>query len=167
MVSIHAPTRGATFPDRMDRRPHRFQSTRPRARPTRHTSQQSRQVSIHAPRGARPTCHLHENAHHGFNPRAHAGRDLICGQFPTSKIVSIHAPTRGATCTFFVMPVAYCEFQSTRPRGARPLPLSSPLSFAGFNPRPGATKQRLMPLLAEGFNPRPRGATYSAKVALL
>src|SRR3990172_6165070 len=32
-----------------------------------------------------------------FNPRAHAGRDLLFMPFPLSLLVSIHAPTRGAT----------------------------------------------------------------------
>ena len=33
----------------------------------------------------------------GFNPRAHAGRDLLLFKIPFSTNVSIHAPTRGAT----------------------------------------------------------------------
>ena len=54
-----------------------------------------------------------------FNPRAHAGRDLsnkIILLF--LHIVSIHAPTRGATYPIFEE-LERQLFQSTRPRGAR------------------------------------------------
>jgi len=35
----------------------------------------------------------------GFNSRAHAGRDVqILRDHPPHRVVSIHAPTRGATC---------------------------------------------------------------------
>ena len=56
-----------------------------------------------------------------FNPRAHAGRDLgnalvvVVGE-----VVSIRAPTRGATVTSCTGTPASGEFQSARPRGARP-----------------------------------------------
>ena len=77
----------------------------------------------------------------GFNPRAHAGRDWtlnairvgllsfqstrprgarrkLMRHYQSFAWVSIHAPTRGATCKkshAFTDP----KFQSTRPRGAR------------------------------------------------
>ncbi len=120
-VSIHAPTRGAT-------------SNTP-SRPTK------RAVSIHAPtRGATPAgagyrggLSFNPRAHAGrdrpcptqlstscrFNPRAHAGRDHSAGQRLFTSMVSIHAPTRGAT-TFRAFPFRLSWFQSTRPRGARP-----------------------------------------------
>ena len=77
-VSIHAPARGATFRDSTSNCNRRFQSTRPR--------------------GARPTARfLRASTTTSFNPRARAGRDvslLICAN---SRLVSIHAPARGAT----------------------------------------------------------------------
>ena len=33
----------------------------------------------------------------GFNPRAHAGRDAATNEATAKMLVSIHAPTRGAT----------------------------------------------------------------------
>ena len=82
-VSIHAPTRGATkfnhgFPREVE-----FQSTRPHG---------ARLASAIASRRI-PDC---------FNPRAHTGRDGQLGyRFAYRILVSIHAPTRGAT-TFAV-----------------------------------------------------------------
>ena len=99
-------------------------------------------VSIHAPmRGA--TVRRPENVSYGrsFNPRAHAGRDLVMLESIQSLTdVSIHAPMRGATktaataqSTAFVSIHAPMRgatgntgrrsptsaFQSTRPCGAR------------------------------------------------
>ena len=54
-----------------------------------------------------------------FNPRAHAGRDVNKKIIIDLILVSIHAPTRGATK---VRPSSFPAgnwFQSTRPRGAR------------------------------------------------
>ena len=143
-VSIHAPTWGATlFWARLPAPKIRFQSTRPR--------------------GARLGLHSEDVAHVGFNPRAHVGRDYIY-QLPVQQLclfqstrprgarpaiamkfstrnVSIHAPTWGATktmmcttraCVCFnprahvgrdcIKPlqlITRIVFQSTRPRGAR------------------------------------------------
>jgi len=98
LVSIHAPTRGATLITGMDFDIAGFQSTRPR--------------------GARPLAGAATHALRSFNPRAHAGRDAVALAAANYKGVSIHAPTRGATglgclCADLVV------FQSTRPRGAR------------------------------------------------
>ena len=80
----------------------------------------------------------------GFNPRARAGRDAQvydkdwkpvmfqstrpCGARPEEharlireRVVSIHAPVRGATTTDAVPFTVTCWFQSTRPCGARQL----------------------------------------------
>jgi len=62
----------------------------------------------------------------GFNPRAHVGRDkgVLCKRL-ASRVVSIHAPTWGATVVSLGFPMV-AVFQSTRPRGAR---LSNTLFF--------------------------------------
>ena len=53
-----------------------------------------------------------------FNPRAHAGRDVLARYDFRHDRVSIHAPTRGATRKGGeIRPLP--SFQSTRPRGAR------------------------------------------------
>jgi hypothetical protein len=56
-----------------------------------------------------------------FNPRARAGRDYSCSaRFVFVNKVSIHAPARGATTTGGAAATDATQFQSTRPRGARP-----------------------------------------------
>ena len=78
IVSIHAPTRGATlFFEGLFRYNMCFN---PRA---------------HAGRDPTPMSDPSYSAR--FNPRAHAGRDLYDLTFPACHAVSIHAPTRGAT----------------------------------------------------------------------
>ena len=120
IVSIHAPTRGATPRGSGRHGWSRFQSTRPRGARHLHAVGRGRfRVSIHAPtrgataeqaqaakreqfqstrpRGARPTPAGQSPICLSFNPRAHAGRDVIISFDTTSGD----------------------KFQSTRPRGAR------------------------------------------------
>ena len=121
-VSIHAPTGGATKSSSVIARSPLFQFTRPRG--ARHERGRGR-------RRQRPS----------FNSRAHGGRDLISAPLMCSPVVSIHAPTGGAT-RFRHLYAALdgfnsrahggrdlprhrrkrniCGFQFTRPRGARP-----------------------------------------------
>ena len=80
MVSIHAPTRGATV--RGDRRSRAIFCFNPRA----HTGRDSILVKC-------------DNTSYGFNPRAHTGRDETAAEIVIGIFVSIHAPTRGATTT--------------------------------------------------------------------
>jgi len=76
-VSIHAPTRGATIASYVWPIVLQFQFTRPRGARRRPGSRRRRIGR--------------------FNSRAHAGRDLRRCRRPRLSIVSIHAPTRGAT----------------------------------------------------------------------
>ena len=81
-ISIHAPTRGATF--------------------CIFRLGVCDLISIHAPtRGATIVRRSKRTAGHNFNPRAHAGRDCACILAMASIIISIHAPTRGATDAVF------------------------------------------------------------------
>ena len=78
MVSIHAPTRGATY-----------QGVCLAA---------AKSVSIHAPtRGATRGIKRSGTRKSSFNPRTHTGCDLRKKLQTASVEVSIHAPTRGAT----------------------------------------------------------------------
>ena len=93
-VSIHAPTRGATMASKVWLSASRFQSTLPHGERRRCTASTFRQ----------PVC---------FNPRSHTGSDLFVPPGDVGHGVSIHAPTRGATC----------------------LRSSAPRRQGGFNPR--------------------------------
>ncbi len=125
----------------------KFQSTRPRG---------ARRAPKPCPGGA--PC---------FNPRAHAGRDIILNALsfkcwyvsihaPTRgatlvvhekrapQRVSIHAPTRGATTAWSAL-ISHLTFQSTRPRGARRIIRSSITTFAMFqSTRPRGARQFLI-----------------------
>ena len=142
VVSIHAPTGGATIFDLLPPGVKMFQFTRPRGA-RRGTSRKSvfHVVSIHAPTGgatdfpagcARAQC---------FNSRAHGGRDKVPvpdyyldllfqftrprGARPAPSLskefieVSIHVPTGGATDDWLTGKASAQAFQFTRPRGAR------------------------------------------------
>ena len=122
LVSIHAPTRGAT--QRFCRGHHTRQSFNPRTHtgcdmrpksrhrgktvsihaPTRGATPQEifvllvQHVSIHAPtRGATADTALAEGIKARFNPRTHTGCDVDDDVTLSVLFVSIHAPTRGAT----------------------------------------------------------------------
>ena len=114
-VSIHAPTRGATFSYIEEVHPNDwFQSTHPHG---------VRQVSA----GTKITTVMFQSTHpHGvrliiscfypvpvyrFNPRTHTGcdsREIKRSQ--GDQCVSIHAPTRGATAHNIQSVYAYCRF---------------------------------------------------------
>ena len=86
----------------------------------------------HVERDACPPCC--SQLHRCFNPRAHVERDSVTVKIPKMGCVSIHAPTWSAT---FANSSACSNesFQSTRPRGARPLPLRRLCQLTCFNPR--------------------------------
>ena len=103
IVSIHAPTRGATSSLLQPvRRSDGFQSTHPhgvRLGGCRGAII-NKKVSIHAPtRGATGiTLWSKTIVSYCFNPRTHTGCDRAVGSPPVDEVlVSIHAPTRGAT----------------------------------------------------------------------
>ena len=88
IVSIHAPTRGATLP---------FQ----------HMDTSACHVSIHAPtRGATMMWGFFKKILIGFNPRTHTGCDNAFFDAKPRRKVSIHAPTRGATF-YYIQPLVY------------------------------------------------------------
>ena len=159
-VSIHAPTRGATYIREATRAVKDVSIHAPTRGATKiiHSFWYEYYVSIHAPtRGAT----LGENKGDGrksFNPRAHAGRDFR--RNPNNNedvVVSIPAPTRGATLVR--VPCALCAvFQSTRPRGARRLKDASECqSYFSFNPRAHAGRDAQFGevcIYDSSFNPR-------------
>ena len=164
VVSIHAPTGGATRT-----------TTRRRRRCV---------VSIHAPTGGatpsactrnrngfwfqftRPRGARHAGLLHGrgwvsrFNSRAHGGRDTAQSPRRPPKDVSIHAPTGGATSAI-AAETARAKFQFTRPRGARPHPSLQQNIGRSFNSRAHGGRDKT-PLdvwhLAQFQFTRPRGA---------
>ena len=121
VVSIHAPTRGATALNILIRDRDQFQSTLPRGeRQARHGNAdgdvcfnpRSHEGSDHPhtrmplkpvfqstlPRGERRNAATGaKSSRRSFNPRSHEGSDARVGVTCNRAQVSIHAPTRGAT----------------------------------------------------------------------
>ena len=81
-VSIHAPTRGATYYHGTIKRLLWFQSTHPLG--VRHKYELSHIIVL------------------SFNPRTHSGCDIVYIDSLLADYVSIHAPTRGATSPLFL-----------------------------------------------------------------
>ena len=137
-ISIHAPTRGATMIRRRRASDGEFQSTLPRG--------ERRSATWSTPDTA------------GFQSTLPRGERLggIDYHIPVH-VISIHAPTRGATAagTFFVVSV---RFQSTLPRGERRRcrqKCRRNVAISIHAPTRGATRFKLLKcLLRSHFNPR-------------
>ena len=99
------------------------------------------------------------NTHTYFNPRSHEGSDGSLDLYYNYLLISIHAPTRGATFTRIVHYFHYL-FQSTLPRGERPHTTHSVDGIWDFNPRShegsdcGKGLQRSTTLLFQSTLPR-------------
>ena len=161
-VSIHAPTRGATRIPSIPSRSGLFQSTPPRGgrrvrRMARHHSHSGFNPRPHA--GGDSRCPGTAGRLTCFNPRPHAGGDKWQWSKWMFKIVSIHAPTRGATLRYPTEATANIWFQSTPPRGGRPRPARQGMRLTErFNPRPHAGGDTRLARRCIGiacFNPRP------------
>ena len=149
-ISIHAPAWGATQGYCKQWKFHdKFQSTRPRGARLVATSDAyySQSISIHAPAWGATSISYYDARRAHFNPRARVGRDAM--RYSTS--------------------AERLEFQSTRPRGARP---SAPVScctrrlFQSTRPR-GARLQRVISgcTCCRFQSTRPRGARPCAACA--
>ena len=107
IISIHAPTRGATpmLQLRYSRKPISIHAPTRGATIGLHAIYATPVISIHAPtrgatyNGAKYFIHCAD-----FNPRSHEGSDRSTGRLSTVLCISIHAPTRGA------MVICFCNF---------------------------------------------------------
>ena len=101
IISIHAPTRGATFCSQNQHHAGKISIHAPTRGATFLCGCRARReiISIHAPtRGATQSQVTQLNSDLHFNPRSHKGSDVIDpARTPRAYKISIHAPTRGAT----------------------------------------------------------------------
>jgi len=116
IVSIHAPTWGATMSLSMMILKQRFQSTRPHGARRRFQGQRARIKG-------------------SFNPRAHMGRDIIRKPRPNFARVFQSTRPHGARLRQTPALAVKAWFQSTRPHGARPRSALACRGTTGFNPR--------------------------------
>ena len=114
-VSIHAPTRGATFVLSNIKFFNMFQSTHPHGVRLRVASSPS-------------TLSLFQSTH------PHGVRHKIFMFLKTTFLVSIHAPTRGATSSRRLKSL-HLGFQSTHPHGVRLRRADKTKDIKSFNPR--------------------------------
>ena len=114
-ISIHAPTRGATYLELANEILGVFQSTLPR---------EERPCALF--------CTFRQCSY--FNPRSHERSDTTSMFVCSMKAISIHAPTRGATASVFDALRPYI-FQSTLPREERRRVADIKEKIENFNPR--------------------------------
>ena len=136
-VSIHAPTWGATSSAPTDR------GTRKCFNPRAHVGRDTTQ-------GCTTTISA------CFNPRAHVGRDYRHRGKLGRIAVSIHAPTWGAILSLYLRRRCIV-FQSTRPRGARPVRVYRTHVFRKFQstrPRGARPLSNVIVPVFLSFNPR-------------
>ncbi len=143
-ISIHAPTRGATPVEAAFTPAEIFQSTLPRGERQSGSKNylQNNRISIHAPtRGATYPLPVHRTYRQisihapDFNPRSHEGSDS--GQYP-KPFQDYHFNPRsheGSDKGLAAMEDPVAQFQSTLPRGERPMSKSYTWRFGHFNPR--------------------------------
>ena len=121
-ISIHAPTRGATISSAMPESVALFQSTLPREERPNGT------ILTAMPYDFNPRSHERSDSTQcdestmafNFNPRSHERSDK-CWQAhgAMAMSISIHAPTRGATSRELKKQQERAKFQSTLPREER------------------------------------------------
>ena len=120
-ISIHAPSWGATDNPAADRAHFIFQSTHPRG--VRRTSTRSAFSKMNFNPRTLVGCDWGSSSGNrrkkNFNPRTLVGCDIQLCFIKIISIISIHAPSWGATGKIALTPV-WKIFQSTHPRGVRP-----------------------------------------------
>ena len=99
IISIHAPTRGATLYDAEGGSSKEFQSTLPQGERLLLfiIKLLSNLFQSTLPQGERRNLVLTLLGTLYFNPRSHKGSDLDANKSDLAEAISIHAPTRGAT----------------------------------------------------------------------
>jgi len=168
-ISIHAPTRGATFDDVVKHRPDRYFNPRPHAGGDHNRSAIifTQCISIHAPtRGATSTIQASPGLLKYFNPRPHAGGDRLIHSAKTKNSLFQSTPPRGGRLECKIYPKPTYPFQSTPPRGGR-LFFYNQIDDVSryFNPRPhagGDKDGRRQPSQRLHFNPRPHAGGDNA-----
>ncbi len=146
-ISIHAPAKGATAASGFFRISMIFQSTLPRrerlSRTDCTTLCSSTFQSTLPRRERRSRCRHLRTARSNFNPRSREGSDRAEHEEFRRRLISIHAPAKGATLHFWTKR-AISRFQSTLPRRERLISVSDSMikqRFQSTLPRRERRKQ--------------------------
>ena len=139
MISIHAPARGAT--------------------PQHFAVHSLFEISIHAPaRGATRNGDRETNASGNFNPRSREGSDKNAGGHVLAEL-HFNPRSREGSDLFTIRRILITSFQSTLPRGERPLTQSVPTWSAVFQSTlPRGERRGCVGIVLKhnDFNPRSR-----------
>ncbi len=137
LISIHAPTRGATNNCKMAERGHLYFNPRSHtgSDPNQHIFPSAQEFQSTLPHGERPLYQIIKEVASIFQSTLpHGERQYPFCFYLLCTLISIHAPTRGAT---FLPREYYLHdgFQSTLPHGERHRISGRSLSKMNFNPR--------------------------------
>ena len=122
-ISIHAPTKGATPDKRYDRRQNVYFNPRSHEGSDEMSDKEQKAIKNFNPRsheGSDRETYAATMGRSNFNPRSHEGSDASMPRLRCILVISIHAPTKGAT-TPPCFPACIRQFQSTLPRRERRL----------------------------------------------
>ena len=144
-ISIHAPTRGATFvPKLLTSHQHEFQST--------------------LPRGERRGGEQNENPCVDFNPRSHEGSDSVCPCIGNHRVYFNPRSHEGSDFCIFCNLTSPFLFQSTLPRGERLWFRYDQTAAGDFNPRShegsDCCQTALIQIIHISIHAPTRGATF-------
>ena len=160
VISIHAPTRGATLGQINLSEPHTDFNPRSHEGSDLECQKSWEPKNYFNPRSHEGSDYIRRAGNHircNFNPRSHEGSDGCSDIADQVDYISIHAPTRGATA-LIAIGVALYKFQSTLPRGERHFVLLITHTFIYISihaPTRGATHVVGIPFKAVwDFNPR-------------
>ena len=141
-ISIHAPTRGATINRQRIARMMGFQSTLPQGerrlsflmtviclsfQSTLPQGERQRVTTIvesaglfqsTLPQGERRSSRISPGLSENFNPRSHKGSDVLTVKSFAYIVISIHAPTRGATYSVISLMAVPCYFNPRSHKGS-------------------------------------------------
>ena len=168
VVSIHAPTRGATALNILIRDRDQFQSTLPRGeRPSTHTRMPLKPVfQSTLPRGERPRSSARLGSSRCFNPRSHEGSDPINRHSRSTLFLFQSTLPRGERRHHTKRATRRIVFQSTLPRGERRAEPEAVRVVPGVSihaPTRGATNLTLQPcyIVKVSIHAPTRGATFA------
>ena len=137
-ISIHAPTRGATNGENRYKRIKQFQSTLPRGERQSHHFLLSSSFSYFNPRsheGSDSDLVMNIYNRNHFNPRSHEGSDYFIFSKYAAAIISIHAPTRGATQVHHLLSCGIIYFNPRSHEGSDQTTTAQSSRIHHFNPR--------------------------------
>ena len=173
MVSIHAPTRGATANKDGKDENNEFQSTHPhgvrRCLPS-HAPPITKFQSTH-PHGVRlPSDTRSFTLLSGFNPRTHTGCDARLKKEMAELVVFQSTHPHGVRRKFAGSIMAGVQFQSTHPHGVRPYPRAEASGGGMFqSTHPHGVRQIVKHIYARNvsFNPRTHTGCDTNRPAIL